>query len=90
MSIGTPQKASAEVDGEEDLRSPECPAYSLCLSHVLAKGWNNWTCRGCDGPGSAQGKTRGDEPLLRNLPFQRRAKPALGYTRRDPAPTGAG
>ncbi len=59
VSIGTPQKASSEVEDEPDLRCPECPAYSLCLSHVLGKGWSNWTCRGCDGPGSAQGKTRG-------------------------------
>jgi hypothetical protein len=51
VTIGTPRKASRQALNEPDLRAPECPAYTKCLDHVVDQGWENWTCRGCDGPG---------------------------------------
>jgi hypothetical protein len=56
IKIGTPREASPVVAGEQDVRVPECPAYTLCLEHVLKQGWRGWTCRGCAGPGSEAAK----------------------------------
>lgn len=52
VTLGTPREASRDVAGE-DLTSPDCPAYSLCLDHAVQQGWQRWTCRGCAGPGTA-------------------------------------
>lgn len=49
--LGTPREASREAWNDPDLRSPTCPAYTKCLAYVVRKGWDQWTCRGCDGPG---------------------------------------
>lgn len=51
IKIGTPRQLSPTLATEPDMRCPECPAYSLCLDHVLRQGWQAWTCRGCEGPG---------------------------------------
>lgn len=51
IRIGSPKQLSPTLAAEPDMRCPECPAYSICLEHVLRQGWQAWTCRGCEGPG---------------------------------------
>jgi hypothetical protein len=63
IKIGTPREASADVAGEPDVRAPECPAYTLCLEHVLKQGWRGWTCRGCMGPGTDESKREHAEAI---------------------------
>jgi len=58
ITIGTPQEVSRDCLGEPGLRAPECIAYSLCLDHCLMKGWAEFTCRGCKGPGVAASHQR--------------------------------
>lgn len=65
ITIGTPRELSADHADDPDARAPSCPAYTLCLAHVVTKGWKVWTCRGCLGPGvtaAHQGKEPGEAP----------------------------
>ncbi len=56
IRIGTPRQLSPALAADPDMRCPECPAYTLCLEHVLRQGWQGWTCRGCAGPGVEESK----------------------------------
>ncbi len=53
VRVGNPLEASADVAGEPDTRAPACVAYTRCAAAAAGKGWKAWTCRGCDGPGTA-------------------------------------
>jgi hypothetical protein len=52
LEMGSPREAAKQHRGDEDLRSPECLAYSLCLDHSIEQGWATFSCRGCAGPGA--------------------------------------
>ncbi|MBN9688169.1 hypothetical protein NR800_33225 [Corallococcus interemptor] len=32
----------------DDQRNLFCPNYDACLHQVVKKGWEGWSCRGCD------------------------------------------
>lgn len=57
-SIGHPVELSATVKDIKDHRCYDCPALENCKAYAEAKGWRQFSCNDCGGPGT-QKKSRG-------------------------------